>query len=196
MNLLKKYIRYVPLFAFVIFAATAANAAGSSTTTTLTSSVNPVNQGQTVIFTATVAGSTPTGTVSFSSNGSSLGTVNVSAGTASVSISYNSPITQNITAVYNGDANNLSSTGTFVETVNKLTSTTVLTSSVNPAVIGQNVTLTATITSSQSGVIPTGLVTFKDGTTVLGTTSMSSAVATLTASFSTTGAQPNGSVWR
>ncbi len=46
--------------------------------------------------------------------------------------------------------------------------TTTLNSSVDPSGFGQSVTLTATVAGGAGGVIPTGTVTFLDGTTVLG----------------------------
>jgi hypothetical protein len=55
-------------------------------------------------------------------------------------------------------------------------------SSLNPSTVGQNVTFTATVASSMTGV-PTGTVTFKDGSTALGTGSLNSGQA----AFSTTG---------
>ncbi len=58
---------------------------------------------------------------------------------------------------------------------------TSLVSSVNPSVVGQNVTFTATVTSGTAGTI-TGTVTFKDGTSTLGTDTLSGG----SASFSTT----------
>ena len=58
--------------------------------------------------------------------------------------------------------------------------TTVLTSSANPSNYGQSVTLTAQVTTTGS-TTPTGTVTFKNGTTVLSTTSLNaSGIATLT----------------
>jgi hypothetical protein len=60
-------------------------------------------------------------------------------------------------------------------------STTVLSSSANPSVFSQPVTFTATVTSG--GGVPTGTVTFKDGTTALGTGALDgTGHATLTAS--------------
>ncbi|MET7390600.1 Ig-like domain repeat protein [Streptomyces sp. NPDC005529] len=58
------------------------------------------------------------------------------------------------------------------------TTTTTLTTGPNPAVAGEKITLTATVTGSS----PTGTVTFKDGTTTLGTASLINGKAT----FSTT----------
>src|SRR5581483_7146951 len=46
---------------------------------------------------------------------------------------------------------------------------TALRSSISPSVFGQNVTFTATVTAQQGGRTPSGSVTFKDGTTTLGT---------------------------
>jgi hypothetical protein len=58
---------------------------------------------------------------------------------------------------------------------------TALASSVNPATFGQNVTFTATVTSSAG--TPGGIVTFKDGSTTLGTGNLNaSGVATFSTS--------------
>jgi fibronectin-binding autotransporter adhesin len=46
---------------------------------------------------------------------------------------------------------------------------TSLSSSVNPSVYGESVTLTATVTNASGGGAPTGTVTFMDGSTALGT---------------------------
>jgi hypothetical protein len=55
----------------------------------------------------------------------------------------------------------------------KAVTTTTLTSSVNPSVFGQGVTLTAQVTGSSSS-IPTGSVTITNGTTTLGIVALSS----------------------
>src|SRR2546423_9661290 len=60
-------------------------------------------------------------------------------------------------------------------------SSTALAASINPAVFGQSITLTATV-SSKSGS-PGGNVTFKDGSTVLGTAAINA--TTHHATFST-----------
>ncbi len=61
--------------------------------------------------------------------------------------------------------------------------TTTLTSSLNPAPVGQAVTFTATVSvvAPATGT-PTGMVTFLDGTTTLGTATLTNGVATLTTS--------------
>ena len=62
----------------------------------------------------------------------------------------------------------------------KAPTSTALTSSPNPALYAQAVTLTATV--SAPGGTPTGSVSFSDGTSPLGSTSLSGGVATLTVS--------------
>jgi hypothetical protein len=68
--------------------------------------------------------------------------------------------------------------------VAKDATTAAITSSVNPSIFGQPVTVTATIHSSGPGAgTPTGSVTFMDGATVLGNASLSNAgVASITVS--------------
>src|SRR5262249_20294312 len=55
-------------------------------------------------------------------------------------------------------------------TPNGARTTTTIASALNPSTIGQSVTFTMTVTPAESdGSAPTGTVTIKDGTTVLGT---------------------------
>jgi len=62
------------------------------------------------------------------------------------------------------------------------TTNTTLTSSLNPSIVGQAVTLTATVSSS-AGAPPNGeLITFKNGSAVLGTAPLSAGNASLTIS--------------
>jgi hypothetical protein len=74
----------------------------------------------------------------------------------------------------------------LTQTVNGSTSTTTLTSSVNPSVFGQTVTLTAMVTGPGSGT-PTGTVSFFDGSTLLGTSAMTGGQGTLSVSGFTGG---------
>ena len=64
----------------------------------------------------------------------------------------------------------------LTQTVKQATSITTLSSSLNPSTFGAVVTFTATVTSA--GGTPTGSVTFKDGTTTLGSGPLSSGKAT------------------
>jgi hypothetical protein len=66
-------------------------------------------------------------------------------------------------------------------TINQDSTSTQVTSSLNPSPYGQAVTFTATVTSNAPGNgTPTGTVTFYDGTTVLGTGRLSGGMGTFT----------------
>ena len=70
---------------------------------------------------------------------------------------------------------------TFLVHASALATSTVVTSSINPSAVGISVTFTATVTSAESNA--TGTVTFKDGSTVLGTgTPTGSGIATYSTS--------------
>jgi hypothetical protein len=157
----------------------------AATSTTLTSSKNPSTLGQAVTFTATVSGSggTPTGTVTFLDGGISIGTGTLSGGVASFTTSALAVGNHTITTSYPGDGNFGASTGALVgnpQVVNKGATTTTLTSSQNPSAFGQTVTFTATVTGS--GGTPTGIVTFLDAGTAIGTGTLSGGVATFATS--------------
>ena len=158
----------------------------ATTTTTLSSSVNPCLTNQLVVFTSTVTGQYGAplgGSVSFKVGATLIGTVNLVNGQASLTTSFTSAGTRTVTASYAGDSNDQKSNSpTFSQGVNKSTTTTVVTSSANPSSAGQNVTFTATVTAAY-GVINNGdTVTFKDGTTVLGTATTSNGVANFSTS--------------
>jgi hypothetical protein len=157
-----------------------------TTATTLTSSLNPSAFGQAVTLTATVSPSSgPTGTVQFFDGATPLGTVALGSGTASLTTSTLAAGAHSITAIYSGDTNYAGSTSSAVtQTVNKVTTATTLTSSLNPSTFGQAVTLTATV--SPSG--PTGTVQFFDGATPLGTVALSGGTASLTTATLVAGA--------
>jgi hypothetical protein len=161
----------------------------SPTAITLASSLNPSIYGQKVTFTAGVTTSgpvPPTGTVAFRwtlfARTYTVGyaTLN-SSGIATFTRSNLNADPYPLTAVYRGDANNLASTSAVVnQTVTQTASSATITSSLNPSTQGQSVTFTAKITSPT--VLPTGPVTFRAGTTVLGTAQLSGGKATLTVS--------------
>ena len=152
----------------------------ATSTTAVVSSVNPSASGQSVIFTATVAAPSgnpiiPTGSVNFLDGATTLGSGTLNAaGFATYSTSALSAGSHSITAVYAGDTNFTGSTSTALsQVVNppvKLTSTTVVTSSLNPSGQGQSVTFTSVVTGpTGNATIPTGTVTFTDGSSTLGT---------------------------
>jgi hypothetical protein len=156
-----------------------------STTTSLTSSPNPALIKQSVTLSATVTPQFgayyPTGSVTFYSGQQSLGTATLSSGRATLTTSFASTGTYSITAQYAGDPNFYGSTSPSLSEEILASTTTTLASSLNPSIFGQAVTFTATVTSSY-GTPPNGeTVTFKQGSTVLGTATLSSG----SASFST-----------
>lgn len=163
---------------------------GAATTTTATSSLNPANPGQAVTFTGTVAssGATPTGTITFLDGTTQLGTGTLSSGAATFKTSSLTAGAHSITVSYAGNSSfKASVSAALTETVNAGAATTAtVTSSLNPAAVGQAVTFTGTIASS--GGTPTGAITFLDGTTQLGTGTLSSGKATFQTSALTAGA--------
>ena len=147
------------------------------TSVTLTSSSDPSTVGQEVAFTATVspaAGSTgtPTGTVTFEEGTTTLQAVRLdTTGHATFTTAALGVGRQSITAVYSGDANFAASDGTTVQSVqaaSQVTTTTVVAASPNPSTVGESVTFIATVTQAAvSTGMPTGTVTFEEGTTIL-----------------------------
>ena len=168
------------------------------TTTSLASSMNPSAPGQNVTITATVSagsgGGTPTGTVTFADNGTTLGSANLSGSGSPVYAYYTTstlPLGSNsLTASYSGNSSFSASSGGMTQRVQLTATTTSLTSSVNPSYPGENVNLTATVSVGPSGGgTPTGTVNFYDGTTSLGSQNLSGTPdqAILTTSFQTLG---------
>src|SRR5262249_39620870 len=78
--------------------------------------------------------------------------------------------TRSITAVYGGDGNFAGSTVILTQVVNPGSTTTAISSSLNPSNYGDTVTFTATVSPVPPAFgTATGTVTFKDGTATLGT---------------------------
>ncbi len=130
------------------------------TSTSVTSSVNPSLYGQRVTFTATVtslSGVIPDGEVSFY-DGDKIGTSATSGGVATFTTSTLKSGTHTIRATFAGPGFEPSS-GTVTQVVTPLSTTTTLTSSLNPSTYGQPITWTATVTSAGSHG-PTGKVKF------------------------------------
>jgi hypothetical protein len=151
-----------------------------ATTTTLTSSPNPSAVDQSVLFTATITaqfGGSPTGTVTFKSETTTLGQGTVSNGQATLNYSFTSRGMNSIVAMYSGDSTfQPSSSPPLQQSVLKASTTTALTSSRNPSQLGQTVKFVATV-AGQYGGTPTGSITFRDGTTVLAQVQLSGGVA-------------------
>lgn len=168
-----------------------------ATATAVVSSSNPSVFGQSVTFTATispvVAGvGSPGGSVTYMDGTSTLGTVGVIAGGASFTTSTLTVGSHSITAAYGGDPNFLGGTSAVLsQTVNPASTSTLLVSSLSSTFSGQSVTFTATVSAVTPGAgAPSGTVTFKDGTTVLGSVAMNGGVASFTIGSLATGNHP------
>ncbi|HYN71962.1 MAG TPA: Ig-like domain-containing protein, partial [Nakamurella sp.] len=151
------------------------------TTTVVTSNRTPsANLGQSITFTATVKPTTgasiPTGTVQFTIDGTNAGAAvtlgalpfNLFPGTATYRTSSLAAGSHDVVAQYTSNTGGFlpSTSATLVQVVTMAASTTVVTSSASPSVVGQSVTYTAQVTP----VAATGTVTFTvDGTAVGGT---------------------------
>ena len=157
--------------------------------TVVTSSLNPSAYGQGVTFTATVTAAapgsgTPTGQVTFYDGTAKIDTATLSNGTASYTTSAIAAGGNSITVQYQGDGNFTASTSAkLTQTVNQDGTTTVVSSSANPTVVGQSVTFTAAVSAAAPGSgTPTGQVMFYDGTTKIDTATLSSGSASYSTS--------------
>jgi Pro-kumamolisin, activation domain/Bacterial Ig-like domain (group 3) len=148
----------------------------------------------------------PTGTVTLTDGGAPLkdfsgsGTVKLnSQGFAEDQLVQLTGGSHTLVAAYSGDSSFTASTSS-ADTVTVATAPTTLTvtSSLPSLPIGQMATLTAMIATSSNGAGPTGTVTFKSGSTTLGTgtvtgtpgnTLAASGTATASVTFTTAGAQ-------
>ena len=195
-----------------------ASGGGGRTTSSisLTSSLNPSTYGTPVTFTATVTPSTATGTVTFYSDGASIGTGSLSGGTATLSISTLASGSHSITASYGGDSNDAASTSSpLTQTVQATTPAPTITSftpssasfGTAVSVTGANLaargatpvvtlsaagggTTNAPVTSASAGnlsfIVPTGAATGPITVTVNGQSGSSSASLTIVAASSFT----------
>jgi hypothetical protein len=169
----------------------------AATVTTVASSQDPAILGVTVTFTATVTTTgtdQPTGTVTFNDGTTLLGTGTLSTVSGSQVATFATSTlalgSHSITAVYGGDPNNTGGTSAVLTqyiTGSTTTHTTVI-SSQNPAPLLGSVTFTATVTTTGTHA-PTGIVTFNDGATAIGTGTLNgSQVATFSTSSLAAGA--------
>jgi Bacterial Ig-like domain (group 3) len=169
-------------------------------TTTVKSSMNPSTYGHAVTFTGTVSPTDGQGSVTFTSGtGKSMTTLCLAQGITLIKGAYRATCTTSklgastattITASYSGDTDYGKSAGTVSQTVNKTPTTTGLSSSKNPAVKGQRITLTAVVSRTDGA----GTVTFWDeGNTITGCTSepLKNSAGTYTTTC-TTSALPGG----
>jgi hypothetical protein len=153
-----------------------------ATSTTLSASPNPFAVGGSTTLTATVTPSGAAGSVEFFDGATSLGTSPVSAGIASLGFAPTTAGSRSLTAAYSGSATHAasSSSASSVSVTRAVTTTSVVLSS-GSVTVGDSATATATV--SASGITPAGSVEFFDGTSSLGTATLSggSAMVVVTA---------------
>ena len=155
---------------------------------TLSSSDSADVFGESLTLTATVSSASdqsvaPTGSVTFYDGGTSLGTVLLSSGTASLAVSSLATGNDNLSFDYSGDSNfaAIDDLASLAQTVSHDATTSALTASPGSTIYGQNVTLTATVSANAPGSgTPTGTVSFYDGTTVIGTATLAAGTASFT----------------
>ena len=163
----------------------------ATTTTTVAASPSPAIVNSPITFSAAVAGNgaTPTGTVSFFANGTiPLGVANLdSAGKAQVTNSALSPGSYQITATYAGDTNDAGSTSAAItEVVGTIPTVTDLSTAATPGPNSQTILVATVQDSGVTGVVPTGTVTFTNGTTTIGAAALNTnGVATLSPDLGT-----------
>ena len=164
----------------------------AASTAVVSSSSTTSAFGSAVTFTTTVTGvanaAVPTGSVAFMDGTTTLGTVALTAGSASSTATFMtsslSVSGHTITVVYSGDTNYLTSTSAaLTQTVNKAGSAAVLVSSLNPSTYGTPVSFNVTVTGVNGSAVPSGSVTLMDGTNSLGTAALAPGTGSSTASF-------------
>jgi hypothetical protein len=147
----------------------------AQTATTVSSSAGHSLAGQAVTLLAKVKPPPDGGTVSFMDGPVCLGMAPLHAGQATLSTSSLTAGTQEITAVYSGDASHAGSTSpVLVQTVDKRVTTATISASPNPSTAGQAVTFRAVVavTSSNGAATPAGTVSFVAGDNTLGSATL------------------------
>jgi len=147
-----------------------------ASTTVLSASPTPGTLGQAVVLTATVASPSPNagGSVQFFDGNNPLGQLPLGPnGTVALSVSTLAFGTHTLTAVYSGDTNHAGGTSTAVSELIVEPATAVLASSLNPSTSGVAVMFSIQVSGS-GGLVPTGTVLLRDGSTLLGTLSLNS----------------------
>jgi hypothetical protein len=143
----------------------------TSTVTVLSTNTMSSISGRPVLLTATVTaagGSLPTGAIAFMNGNIPLGSVDLSKGVASLAVSNLSVGTDNVTAIYSGDSNDVASRSQAIGiTIVQAPTTTIITSSQSPLPTLTSVVISATVSNGGS-IIPTGLVTFSEDSVSIG----------------------------
>ena len=151
-----------------------------TSTTTLSAVPTTITASQSTTLTATVLmGTTPAtgGSVSFAAGSTALGSCSLSGGSCSRLVSGSALQTgaNSITATFSGSGGYPASTSSIVTVTVALTATTTSPALLTPVTYGRSTTLSATVAPASA----TGTVTFKVGSTTLGTASLSGGTAAL-----------------
>jgi len=146
--------------------------AATTTSTVLDTPTPNSTVGDSVILNATVTGVSPTGTVSFYSGATLIGTGTLSNGSGTYTHIFTQAGNYDLTAAYGGDSNHTGSTSAslIVHIVDKDSPDTVTNiSSSGSSLVGSSVDFTATVNGAYN---PTGTVEFYDGAVLIGTGSL------------------------
>jgi large repetitive protein len=147
----------------------------ATTTIIVTTSLNPSTYGTAVTFTANLS-SSPTGTVKFYDGATAIGTGSLAGTTAKFTTSALAVGSHSITAVWAGNSDYRAATSPAItQVVTEAETKTTVAASPNPGIAGAPVALTATVKLATGSATITGKVTFTDGTTTLGTATLSAA---------------------
>ena len=171
--------------------------ASASAAVTLSAPRLAVGQSETITATVTgVAGAAaPTGQVTFTADGSTLGTGTVTTSNGITRATFTTSAltvgTHSLTAVYAGDADYAGATAApATASVSPDGTTTTLTPNANPAPDGAPVLLTATVAPVPGGLAPTGTVAFTVDGSRAGSGTLTTSNGITTATFSVTGLTP------
>jgi sugar lactone lactonase YvrE len=145
----------------------------AQTPTAITLSTNTTSSisGRPVLLTATVTaagGSLPTGTVAFMNGNILLGTADLNHGVASLSVSRLNVGSDDVSAIYSGDSNDVTSRSqTITIAVLQTPTTTTVSSGQSPLPTLTPVVISAAVSNGGS-IPPTGLVTFSEDAISIG----------------------------
>ena len=142
----------------------------AATTIAFNTSANPIASGAALTLTVTLSGNggTPTGTISFLDGTTVLSTVPLTNGVARLTTSTLAPGVHQLSASYAGDTDDHASVSNVIAEQVALQTSLAVTSSANPSLLTDNVTVTLTLANGSSSV-PTGSVLLMDGTATLAT---------------------------
>ena len=150
-----------------LFTATSASLSqvvnGSPTTTALTCNPSTISIGGTSLFSAMVTSpnGTPTGSITFTDNGTTLAQPTLASGNASFTYTGQSRGTHNILATYIPTGSFSASSASCAVTVNGLPTTTTVAVTPNPSTYGQPVIFSAHVAPvAPNKAVPTGTINF------------------------------------